>query len=235
MKQEIKKITPQFVLKTWQKAKLLAYKLKFMGKSHEEIFTKIHDKNYWGSEDSISGTGSTITQTKAVIEQLTKIMREHNVTSMLDIPCGDFYWMQYVDLNGIDYIGADIVDVLVEQNQKNFSTAHHSFQQLNIIKDELPTSDLVLVRDCLVHFSFEDIQKALVNIKRSGAKYLMATTFPKHQKNKNIVTGEWRTIDLVSEPFNFPEPILYLNEGCTEDDGIYEDKSLGLWEVSSLP
>jgi hypothetical protein len=35
-------------------------------------------------------------------------------------------------------------------------------------------------------------------------------------------------------PFYFPEPLLIVNEGCTEEAGQYTDKSLGLWLLSDI-
>ena len=64
---------------------------------------------------------------------------------------------------------------------------------------------------------------------------LLATTFTGCDKNEDIVTGDWRIISLEIEPFNFPKPIRLINEKCTEGGGTYSDKSLGLWEVASLP
>lgn len=63
----------------------------------------------------------------------------------------------------------------------------------------------------------------------------MATTFPRQLENFDTHTGGWRPIDFTIPPFNFPTPLYLLNEGCTEADGLFEDKSLGLWEIDSLP
>jgi len=52
--------------------------------------------------------------------------------------------------------------------------------------------------------------------------------------NLGIVTGDWRPIDLTKPPFDLPQPVELLNEGCTEQGGAFADKSLGLWPVSSL-
>ena len=36
-------------------------------------------------------------------------------------------------------------------------------------------------------------------------------------------------------PFNFPPPLRLVNENCTEGDGAYGDKCLGLWRLADLP
>ena len=41
--------------------------------------------------------------------------------------------------------------------------------------------------------------------------------------------------NLEKKPFNFPEPIIAINEECEEMDGIYSDKCICLWEIEKLP
>ncbi len=35
-------------------------------------------------------------------------------------------------------------------------------------------------------------------------------------------------------PFYFGKPVALINEGCTENEGVNDDKSLGLWEIEKL-
>jgi hypothetical protein len=35
-------------------------------------------------------------------------------------------------------------------------------------------------------------------------------------------------------PFYFKKPILIINEECTENDGLYADKSLALWKLKDI-
>ena len=142
--------------------------------------------------------------------------------------------MKKINLNNIQYIGADIVKEIINNNKKIYEKDNISFQHLNIIKDQLPKVDLLLVRDCLVHFSYDDIFEALNNICDSGSKYLLATTFTNRQNNQNIITGEWRPLNLQLKPFYLTKPIRLINEKCTEDNMSYTDKSLGLWKISDI-
>lgn len=207
---------------------------RFIGKTTEETFTEIYQTNHWTGEESISGPGSALAQTKTIIQELNLLLKTLDISTMLDLPCGDFNWMQRVKLSSIEYIGADIVDALIETNVSEYSNAHISFIKKDLITDSLPKVDLILVRDCLVHFSYTDIRAALKNIKASGSKYLLTTTFTNRKGNRNIVTGEWRPINLQMAPFHFPQPILVINENCTEGNGHFKDKSLGLWNIEEL-
>jgi hypothetical protein len=151
---------------------------------------------------------------------------------MLDVPCGDWFWMQHMDLSAVTYTGGDIVAKIVHENQQ-YAKANVSFEILDLLESQIPASDLIFCRDCLVHFSYKDIRKALTNMISSGCKYLLTTTFP-GRRNHDIVTGNWRPIDLQADPFVLPKPIMIVKEGCTEGDGAYADKSLGLWDISVL-
>jgi SAM-dependent methyltransferase len=203
-------------------------------RSAEEIFTDIYYREYCRrGYESASGTGSDLAQTRQIVAALPLLFADHGVRSILDIPCGDFHWMRSVDLRGISYVGADIVRDLIAQNQQ-YATGDMTFQRMNLLEDPLPKVDLVFCRDCLVHFSVEDVFKALHNIAASGSRLLLTTTFPGRPRNAAIATGEWQPLNLAEDPFRLPPPVTLIAEGCTEVDGQYADKSLGLWKVSEL-
>jgi len=233
MKISIQKFIPAWLLR-WYKIITMRFS-KFKNMSTREVFTVIYDTNNWRSPESISGIGSERKQTEILIKELGKLLNDLNTTSLLDIPCGDLSWMQKIDLSKINYTGADIVEELIEKNKEKYKgKSNFEFKVLNLINDRLPESDIIIVRDCFVHFSFADIFKALENIRSSGCKYLMTTTFTKHRVNYNITTGEWRTINLQEKPFNFQPPIFIINENCTEYNGKYNDKSMALWEINKI-
>jgi hypothetical protein len=212
----------------------LKQKRKLKGKDPEDIFAEIYERNEWGSNESVSGHGSVLEQTRVIIDELPKIVADFGVKTMLDIPCGDFNWMKTVDLDGVHYTGADIVEELIRENKQNYESRNVDFRRLNLLADELPQVDLIFCRDCLVHFSLADIRKALQTVCRSGSGYLLTTTFTEHERNEDILTGQWREINLALEPFSFPAPLRLINERCTEADGKYADKSLGLWRIDEI-
>ncbi len=210
------------------------FRVRLGGKDCEQVFSTIYRENYWGGRDSVSGTGSAAAQTGAIIRELPKLLEELRAASILDIPCGDFHWMDKLEWRGVAYTGADIVAEIIENNRKHHEKSGISFLKLDLIGDELPRVDLVFCRDCLVHFSFADVFKALRNICRSESKYLLTTTFPERKKNHDIVTGQWRVLNLEKPPFNLPRPLKIITEECTEEQGAYADKSLALWKIDEM-
>ncbi len=208
------------------------YRLK--SKSTEQVFTDIYKNNTWGGKDSVSGQGSDLYQTRIIAKELPLLFREFNISTMLDIPCGDFHWMKNVDLINIDYTGADIVHDLVEKNTELYGRDGLRFQQMNLTKDKLPKVDLVFCRDCLVHLSFQDIFQALNNLCNSQSQYFLTTTFTKRTDNRDIITGRWSALNLELAPFALPKPLKIINEGCTQSAAVHSDKALGLWEIADI-
>lgn len=207
---------------------------RFIGRAADEIFNEIENNNIWLEDESVSGSGSTFEQTKEIIKELPGIINMFKIKSIFDIPCGDFNWFRNLDMSGISYTGGDIVKKIISNNKKMYSKGDIRFIDFNLLEDDVLKTDLVFCRDCLVHFSFADINKALTGIKKSGSIYLMTTTFPDEKVNDDIPTGGWRPINLEMPPFNFQSPILLLNENCTEMNGAFKDKSLGLWKIDSI-
>jgi len=193
-------------------------------------FSRIYRNNEWGNPESRSGSGSTLEATKNIRAALPELLANLQIACVLDIPCGDFNWQKELDWDGTRYIGADIVPELIEANRAAYP--ERDFRVLDLARDELPQADLVICRDCLVHLSFEDCFKALENICKSGAKYLLTTTFPLHRNEEDIQTGEgWRPVNLCEEPFPLGDPALMLNEGCVEP--FYWDKCAALWRIEN--
>lgn len=204
--------------------------------NHETIFTDIYKTKRWGGAkaDSVSGPGSDVRQTMTITKDIPIVISDLEIATMLDIPCGDFHWMKNVKLNSLQYIGADIVEALINKNTELHGNAATSFQKLNLIEDIIPKVDLIFCRDCLVHFSFADIFQALNNMCNSQSEYLLTTTFTNRTHNRDIPTGKWRPLNLERGPFMFPKPLKMINENCTEAQGAYADKTLGLWKISDI-
>jgi hypothetical protein len=202
--------------------------------SADSIFQDIYRRNHWAGSASPSGAGASPDQTSHLRTALPALLRQLAVDTLLDLPCGDYSWMRLVDLPVASYIGADLLAELVHPLQRANTDANHRFLVLDLTCDVLPAADLLFCRDCLVHLSFADIRRALGNVLRSGIGHLVTTTFPECYVNEDIVTGDWRPLNLERAPFDFPPPVELLNERCTEVAGVFADKSLGVWRTAEL-
>jgi hypothetical protein len=202
----------------------------------KEVFTEIFKTHGWGG-DSLSGGGSDLQRTRVIRAELPKLIERLGVRTFLDVPCGDFHWMREVDLKDCQYIGGDIVPELVAEDQRRYGNEQRSFRELDLTRDPVPAADLILVRDCFIHLSFENIWAAIRNIKRSGSKHILTTTYPDKRRHWDVVTGGFRSINLRLPPFRFPQPIEMILEEPEMDirQDKYADRSLGLWCVTDLP
>lgn len=102
-------------------------------------FEYIFKNNLWGSEESRSGPGSTMIETRTLRQEIVTLLHDIDATSMLDIPCGDFHWLNQVDL-GVSYIGADIVPAIAESNQQKYAAPNRRFLCLDATASPLPPS-----------------------------------------------------------------------------------------------
>ena len=82
----------------WNKLRIRALvRQKVLGESMQQVFAGMYERRSWANAESASGDGSDLTQTKIVRRELSRVLAEFDIGTMLDAPCGDFYWMKEVD------------------------------------------------------------------------------------------------------------------------------------------
>ena len=198
-------------------------------------FQRIHETNLWGAESSVSGLGSELDATATLRAELPRLLTTLDARTLLDAPCGDAAWINSVELP-CAYIGIDIVPDLINPLQAKAAQgrAVGAYHLLNLTCDALPEADVVLCRDCLVHFSFANIARAVANFRASGARWLITTHFPDLQQNQECEDGDWRALNFERAPFQWGPPHHLLNENCDEAGGGWRDKSLAVWRLADL-
>ncbi|WP_306005622.1 class I SAM-dependent methyltransferase [Aquicoccus porphyridii] len=210
-------------------------KWKLAGRDPAEVFSRYYRSNKWGDAESRSGKGSNLDATLILRERLPALVAELGIESLLDLPCGDYFWMARTDLGVAQYTGGDIVAEMIEANRAAHARDGVQFEVIDLIAGPILRHDLIFTRDCLVHLSTAHVKAALANIRASGAEWLLTTTYPGSGTNQEISTGQWRRIDLEAPPFNLPAPVLLLEEGQEDVPGQAPGKMLGLWKVADLP
>lgn len=201
---------------------------KLQQPSLKTVFSEIYHSNTWNDSESVSGRGSTLARTAVIRSELPGLLKRLNATSMFDAACGDFNWMQHVALDQIHYTGADIVPELIARNQQLYGRANREFITADISAGPLPRADVILCRECLIHLSFQRIDRVLSRFRKSGAQYLLCTTHTTIQENIDCDDGGWRSLNLQLPPFNFPTPLELIVEDA--DAG----KCLGVWQLNKL-
>jgi hypothetical protein len=197
------------------------------------VFTDIHRRGLFGGSESRSGPGSGLARTERLRAELPRLLAELETRVLLDAACGDCLWMSRVALGDVSYVGIDVVPELVALNEERYGGPGRRFAVADITSDQLPRADVVLSRDCFIHFPDKDIWRALANIRHSGATYLVATTF-REIPNRPIrrLGYSWRALNLEAPPFCLPPPERTLEDAPA---GSRFDKRLGVWRCGDLP
>jgi hypothetical protein len=173
VKKFLKSVTPGFILKYYSKRKVK----QFEGLTPKETFTKIYKENVWGGKngDFHSGLGSDNESTNKYANAVNDFINKNSIASVFDMGCGDFkVGKQLTEKNSsIKYIGADIVDDLIVNNNNKYGNDNISFVCINAIEDELPVADLCLIRQVLQHLNNEQILKILGKLDKY--KYVIIT------------------------------------------------------------
>jgi SAM-dependent methyltransferase len=204
------------------------------GRHLHDVFSRIYRGNLWGEPQSVSGPGSSLEETVAVREELPRLVRQLGVRSLLDAACGDCHWLSSTQLDLDRYIGIDIVPELIAQNRERLGKAGWEFAVKDITSDALPQADLIICRDCLIHLSFHYIERILRNFRRSGATFLLTTTYSGLDSNHDILSGQWRPLDLELPPLSLPPPLLLLCEKDYRCGGLHLKRNLGLWRLAEI-
>jgi hypothetical protein len=196
-------------------------------------FEEIYARKKWGDPAAghpISGSGSQLHYTLNLRKKLPIIISKFNVKTIFDCPCGDFNWMREVDLQSVNYTGGDIVQKIVDLNNELYSCSKVNFIKFDIVENHPPAVDLMIVRDCFIHFPRWATKKALSNIRKSKVKYILTTTTSSSEKsvNNNINFGDWTWLNLRKSPYHLPAPILKIKEEENK-------KFICLWRTDQIP
>lgn len=120
----------------------------------------------WG--DAVSGGGATWDAARPLGEFLPEFMAAHNVTSMVEASAGHWPsgWQRNVSWPPLRYIGVDIQPEVVQADRQltanhTFGLASVDFKEWDMLRTPLPSADLLLVKDTLVHFPNDGIWQFL--------------------------------------------------------------------------
>ena len=188
------------------------------------VFTSIFKSKHWVQKNdslkiintSVSGHGSNTKtlQSKNLINCMIKFIDKFNINSILDIPCGDFLWMNQVMKirPEIRYQGIDIVNQIIKNNKNKYIHKNIEFECEDILNFKTDKKfDLLLMRDFFIHINNSEIQIILDKIKKWNINYFASESYSV-EKNFDVLTGKHRKINLKTNPFNLSNPIYSFND-----------------------
>ncbi len=166
------------------------------------VFTKIYSENVWGENHS-SGGGSSVEAASPYMDFLQKFLKEYHITSVIDFGCGDWQFSRYINWDGIDYLGVDLVDSVITADITLFQRENIKFIVSDLIKTgfkDLPNADLFIAKDVFQHLSNKNVKEILKGISSKEIKYALITN-DYSDFNIDISNGDTRPLNLLEEPF----------------------------------
>jgi len=207
-----------------------------------EDLQKIFEHRDWsrGTEGvSKSGFNASLRSTKRLRAAFPALFADYQIKRFVDAPCGDFFWMQHVDLTGIEYWGLEISKTLNDFNQQFASPMRH-FALGDITSDPLPAADLLMVRDCLVHLQFDMRWAFFENFVASGITWLLITSWIRPDNRWVYKNGGEKSFNMMAAPFSFPAPERFILETADRlPEGEAENletthRGMGLWHRDAI-
>jgi len=189
-------------------------------------FNEVYAHNYWDGEESLSGPGSGTFATEYLVTWLTLFRDANNIKKVLDIGCGDNFWMPDFE----NYLGVDVSEMAIDMAKMR--RPGRLFKQANMIEHKVKSpGDLIICRLVMQHLPLADA-RAMLNNVRGGSKWLLATTYKDGVNTGSESAYNAFRIKLTDPPFNMPEPEEYIQDGWAYDErGVTRDNMcfLGLW------
>lgn len=185
----------------------------------EQAFSRIYRDAEWGAEAQ-SGLGSREDATREFRPFLEDFLRSEGITSVVDAGCGHWPsgYQRFMNWQGVHYIGVDVVPYVVQENRKYFeSTEVRQAHGLSSVEFEvgdatslLPSADLLIVKDVLMHLPNAAIWEYLrnsVNAREPRYKVVMLVQnyVPMDlRSNIDIEPGQFLPFDITQPPFSAP-------------------------------
>lgn len=157
------------------------------------IFNTIYKYNLWGNG---SGSGSIPWNNYKYINYLQNLLITKNIRNIVEIACGDYRLWKNIKYNG-NYIGLDIVDSIIYNNNLKYKTSNINFVNWDISKAKFKKDniDLIIIKDLFIHLPNELISKIINNVIDMKPKYILITE-DTHYFNLqyNILQGMYRPL-----------------------------------------
>jgi SAM-dependent methyltransferase len=177
----------------------------------ERLFAWVYDNNQWGKSPTGERFYSDSPEelTASYRAYVSDFIRSHNVRRVVDLGCGDFIIAGGIDLGDVHYIGLDIYDELIAENNRRYGDDRHEFVVADLVDDDLPDGDLCLVSSVLYLMSHADAQKVLAKLRKYP--YLLITDGqpdlpPEQHRNVDKPTDKYTRRDYYGTGFYLELP-----------------------------
>jgi hypothetical protein len=168
--------------------------------SNREIFTNVYQNKLWGESLAenespfYSGLGSSDPQ---IVDPYVDTVKQffssfQTKKKAVDLGCGDFRVGSRIVDSFDSYIACDVVPELVDFNQRYWQHLPVEFRVVDLAKDEIPTGEVLILRQVLQHLSNDEIYKFIQRIPQGFRFLLLTEHLPSENDflaNRDKVTG----------------------------------------------
>jgi hypothetical protein len=169
-------------------------------KSEREAFENVYDKKLWGEG---SGIGSNPDNATPYLQMLQFYFNDPDLNTYIDLGCGDWKLMELINIpSNKQYIGYDLVERIIEENQKKHASNNIHFVRINRLSDfKNVQGDILIVKDVLHHWPIQQINFFLTDILPNFKYALITNDFNLYATNHDIAFADYRPINLEKDPF----------------------------------
>lgn len=164
----------------------------------KKVFSDIYKEKVWYKG---SGSGSLPKTTRIYRKFIQEYIIKNKIKSVLDFGCGNWNFSKLINWRGINYLGLDVVDFVIEENRRKYTKKTIKFDVADLSNEKLPVADLIIVKDVIQHWSNKDILKIISKLKKFK-HVLITNNCGRGDTNKDIKNGQARSLDLSKPPFN---------------------------------
>jgi SAM-dependent methyltransferase len=167
-----------------------------------DVFRQIYATSAWGRG---SGNGSHPAATAEYRNFLERFIVMNDITSIVDVGCGDWQSSRYTSFGNATYTGLDVVESLIETNTANFGSDAVDFRLMPDDPRDLPTAQLILMKDVLQHLTDSQIIFYRDHVFPRYPYCLITNSWRaiKYPQNVPILPGQFRSLDLNAAPYFF--------------------------------
>jgi hypothetical protein len=168
--------------------------------SNREIFTNVYQNKLWGAASPenespfYSGPGSSDPQiVDPYVETVKRFFDSFPAKKKaVDLGCGDFRVGSRIIDSFDSYTACDVVPELILFNIRYWQHLPVEFSVIDLVKDQIPTGDVLILRQVLQHLSNDDISKFTQSIPWGFSYLLLTEHLPSESDflaNKDKVSG----------------------------------------------
>jgi hypothetical protein len=168
--------------------------------SNREIFTSVYQNKLWGvaspenESPFYSGPGSSDPQ---IVDPYVETVKRFfsgfpTKKKAVDLGCGDFRVGSRIVDSFDSYTACDVVPELVHFNRQYWRHLPVEFRVVDLVNDEIPSGDVLILRQVLQHLSNDDISNFIQLIPRGFSYLLLTEHLPSENEfaaNRDMASG----------------------------------------------